>query len=145
MVVLRKYIIRLMCGRVGHFTRFECIGEVCIKSRGENGQCMVPKRLAKRRKVKVRIIHGLTLVINNSYTYCKSFISPQSKVLLCMLLGGRLVGVNHRALPTATHKEDNQRTPHVSNLLHNIYHTCMLRESQTLTQIFLLNHNYSLA
>ena len=35
-------------------------------------------------------------------------ISPRSKVLLRMLLGGRLVGVNHRAPPTATHKEDNQ-------------------------------------
>ena len=53
-------------------------------------------------KVKVRIIHGLTLVIKNSYTCCKSFISPRSKVLLCMLLGGRLVGVNHRAPPTST-------------------------------------------
>ena len=47
-----------------------------------------------------------------------------------------MVGKDHRSSPTATHKEDNQRTPHVSNLLHNVYHTCMLRESQTLTQVF---------
>ena len=52
-------------------------------------------------------IHGLTLVIKNSYTYCKSLLSPRSKVLLRMLLGERLVGVNHRAIPTSTHKEDN--------------------------------------
>ena len=61
-------------------------------------------------KVRVRIVHELTLVIKNSYTYCKSFISPRSKVLLCMLLGGRLVGVNHRAPPTSTHKEGNQKS-----------------------------------
>ena len=30
-----------------------------------------------------------------------------------------------------------QITPHVSNLLHNVYHTCMLRDLQTSTQAFL--------
>ena len=60
-------------------------------------------------RVRVRIIHGLTLVIKNSYTYCKSSISPRSKVLLCMLLGEGLVGVNHRTIPTSTHKEGNQK------------------------------------
>ena len=54
-----------------------------------------------------------------------------------MLQGDRLVGKDHRSSPTATHKEDNQRTPHVSNLLHNVYHTCMLRDLQTSTQAFL--------
>ena len=67
----------------------------------------------------------------------QKFISPRSKVLLRMLLGEGLVGVNHRAIPTSTHKEGNQRTPHASNLSHNVHHTCMLRESQTLTQVFL--------
>ena len=38
----------------------------------------------------------------------QKFISPRSKVLLRMLLGEGLVGVNHRAIPTSTHKEDNQ-------------------------------------
>ena len=30
-------------------------------------------------KVKVRIIHGLTLVIKNSYTYCKSLLALEAK------------------------------------------------------------------
>ena len=34
----------------------------------------------------------------------QKFISPRSKVLLRMLLGGRLVGVNHRAPPTFTQR-----------------------------------------
>ena len=39
----------------------------------------------------------------------QKFISPRSKVLLRMLLGEGLVGVNHRAIPTSTHKEGNQK------------------------------------
>ena len=39
----------------------------------------------------------------------QKFISPPSKVLLRMLLGEGLVGVNHRAIPTSTHKEGNQK------------------------------------
>ena len=39
----------------------------------------------------------------------QKFISPRSKVLLRMLLGEGLVGVNQRAIPTSTHKEGNQR------------------------------------
>ena len=50
----------------------------------------------------------------------KKFISPRSKVLLRMLLGEGLVGVNHRAIPTSTHKEGNQRTPRGKNLSHNV-------------------------
>ena len=30
-------------------------------------------------KVKVRIIHGLALVIKNSYTYCKSLLALEAK------------------------------------------------------------------
>jgi hypothetical protein len=45
--VLRKDIIRLMCDRVYHIMGFGCTSKVCAKSRGENGQCTVPKRLAK--------------------------------------------------------------------------------------------------
>jgi len=30
-------------------------------------------------KVKVCIIHGLALVINNSYTYCKSLLALEAK------------------------------------------------------------------
>ena len=46
----------------------------------------------------------------------QNLISPRSKVLLRMLLGEGLVGVNHHAIPTSTDKEGNQRTPHASNL-----------------------------
>ena len=78
-----------------------------------------------------------TLVIKNSYTYCKNLQAIKNQSITRMLLGDRLVGKDHRSSPTATHKEDNQRTPHVSNLLHNVYHTCMLRDLQTSTQVFL--------
>ena len=39
-------IIRLMCDKAYHITEFGCTGEVCTNSRGEKGQCTVPKRLA---------------------------------------------------------------------------------------------------
>ena len=88
-------------------------------------------------RVRVRIIHGLN-VSHKELTYLlQKFISPQSKVLLRMLLGEGLVGVNHRAILTSTHKEGNQRTPHATNLSHNFYHTCMLRDLPTSTQVFL--------
>ena len=67
----------------------------------------------------------------------QKFISPRSKVLLRMPLGEGLVGVNHHAIPTSTHKEGHQRTPHASNLSHNVHHACMLRDLPTLTQVFL--------
>jgi hypothetical protein len=72
-------IRRLMCDRVYHITGFGCTGEVCTNSSGEKGQCTVPKRLANCRKVGVRIRHGLTLVIKNSYTYCESLLSLEAK------------------------------------------------------------------
>ena len=39
-------IRRLMCDRAYHITGFGCTGEVCTNSRGDKGQCTVPKRLA---------------------------------------------------------------------------------------------------
>ena len=39
-------IIGLMWDRAYHITRFGCTCEVCTDSRGEKGQCTVPKRLA---------------------------------------------------------------------------------------------------
>ena len=48
-----------------------------------------------------------TLVIKNSYTYCKN-LQVIEKSTTRMLLGDRLVGKDHRSSPTATHKEDNQ-------------------------------------
>ena len=78
-----------------------------------------------------------TLVIKNSHTYCKNLQVIKNQALRACSYGDRLVGKDHRSSPTATHMEDNQITPHVSNLLHNVYHTCMLRDLQTSTQAFL--------
>ena len=68
-----------MCDRAYHITGFGCTGEVCTNSQGEKGQCAVPKRLENSGKVSVRIIHGLTLVIKNSYTYCKNLLALEAK------------------------------------------------------------------
>ena len=72
-------IRRFMCDRAYHITGFACTGEVCTNSRGEKGQCKVPERLANYGKVRVRIIHGLTLVIKNSHTYCESLLALEAK------------------------------------------------------------------
>ena len=58
-------------------------------------------------RVRVRIIHGLKLVMKNSYTYCKNLQVIKTKYYTHAPREG-LVGVNHRAIPTSTHKEDNQ-------------------------------------
>ena len=58
---------------------FGCTGEVCTNSQCEKGQCTVPERLVNCGKVGVRIIHGLTLVIKNSYTYCESLLALEAK------------------------------------------------------------------
>ena len=39
-------IRRLMCDRAYHITGFGCTDEVRANSRGEKGQCTIPKRLA---------------------------------------------------------------------------------------------------
>ena len=64
-------IIRLMSNSPYHVTGFGCTGESCTDPRGENGLCTVPKRLANYEKGEIAYVHGFTLVINNSYTYCK--------------------------------------------------------------------------
>ena len=83
-----------------------------------------------------------TLVIKNSCTYYKSFISPRSKVLLRMLLEGRLVGVNHRAPPTSTHKEGNQKSTlcnkFVTHLLPYVHDTRLANFNTSILKI----HNY---
>ena len=55
-------------------------------------------------RVRVRIIHGLNISHKELIYLLQKFISPRSKVLLCMLLGEGLVGVNHRAIPTSTQR-----------------------------------------
>ena len=72
-------IRRLMCERAYHITGFGCTGEVCTNSQCEKGQCAVPYRLENCGRLRVRIIHGLTLVIKNSYTYCKSLLALEAK------------------------------------------------------------------
>ena len=72
-------------------------------------KCAVLERLTMVKGwEKVRIIHGVNISHKELIYLLQKFTSPQSKVLLCMLLGEGLVGVNHRAIPTSTHKEDNQ-------------------------------------
>ena len=87
-------------------------------------------------KARVRIIHGLNISPKELKYLLQMFISPRSKVLLRMPLGEGLVGVNHRAIPTSTQRMAIKK---IMLRLHHItvHHTCMLRESQTLTQVFL--------
>ena len=66
----------------------------------------------------------------------QKFISPRSKVLLRMLLGEGLVGVNHRAIPTATQRMTINKYLMLRLRYIMVHHTCMLRESQTPTQVF---------
>ena len=71
-------IRRFMCDRVYHITGFGCTDEVYTNSQCEKGQCTVPNKLANCGKVGVRVIHGLTLVIKNSYTYCKGSLALEA-------------------------------------------------------------------
>ena len=87
-------------------------------------------------RVRVHIIHGLNISHKELTCLLQKSTSHQKPSTTRMLLGGRLLGKYHRSSPTATHNEDTQRTPHVSNLLHNVYHTSMLRDLQTSTQLF---------
>ena len=89
-------------------------------------------------RVRVRIIHGLNISHKElTYLLQKSTSHQKPWHYAHAPRGDRLVGKDHRSSPTATHKEDNQITPHVSNLLHNVYHMCMLRELKISTQVFL--------
>ena len=50
-----------MCDRAYRITGFGCTGEVCTNSRGEKGQCTVPKEASNDGRVRVHIIHGLNI------------------------------------------------------------------------------------
>ena len=67
-------IRRLMWDRAYHG-----VGEVCTNSRGEGGQCTVPKRLAMMEGCEC--VHSMdsTLVIKNSHTYCKNILVIETK------------------------------------------------------------------
>ena len=95
------------------------------------------KEASKDGRVRVRIIHGVNISHKELTYLLQKSTSHKKPSITRMLLGDRLVGKDHRSSPTATHKEDNQITPHVSNLLHNVYHTCMLWNLQTSTQALL--------
>ena len=88
-------------------------------------------------RVRVRIIHGLNISHKELTYLLQKSTSHQNQALRACSQGDRLVGKDHRSSPTTTHKEGNQRTPHASNLSHNGYHTCMLRDLQTSTQVSL--------
>ena len=60
----------------------------------------------------------------------------RSKVLLRMLLGEGLVGVNHRAIPTATQRITINKYLMLQLRYITVHHTFMLRESQTPTHVF---------
>ena len=93
---------------------------------------------SKDGRVRVHIIHGLNISHKElTYLLQKSTSHQKPRHYAHAPREDRLVGKDHRLSPTATHKEDNQITPHVSNLLHNVYHTCMVRDLQTSTQVFL--------
>ena len=128
-------IRRLMCDRAYHITGFGCTGEVCTNSQGEKGQCAVPQRLENCGRLRVRLIHGLTLVIKNSYTYCKSLLALEAKYYYAFPQRDRLVGKDHRSSPTATHKESNKRTP----MCQNCYTTFTIRACYGTRQ---LQHKY---
>ena len=111
-------IKRLMCDRAYHITGFGCTSEVCTNSRGEKGQCMVPQRLANCGKVRVRIIHGLTLVIKNSHTYCKSLLALEAKYYYACPQGGgwQELTIAH---PRPPHKGRQSRINHAPTSQHN--------------------------
>jgi hypothetical protein len=76
---IEEDIRKLMCDRAYHITGLGCTSEVSTNSRGEKGQCIIPKRLANCGKKRVRIIYGLALVIKNSHTYCESLLALEAK------------------------------------------------------------------
>ena len=70
-------------------------------------------------RVRVHIIHGINISHKELTYLLQKIIIHQSKVLIRMLLGGRLVGKDLRSSPTATHKEDNQKRNHAPTSPHN--------------------------
>ena len=74
----------------------------------------------------------------NSYSYCKSLLRPRSKVLLRMPQEGQIGRKNSIARPRLPLiRKTLKRAPHATNLSHNFYHTCMLRDLPTSTKVFL--------
>ena len=55
-------------------------------------------------RVRVRIIHGVNISHKELTYLLQKFISHRNKVLHAWSYGERLVGFNHRALPTSTQR-----------------------------------------
>ena len=76
-----------MCDRAYRITGFGCTGEVCTNSRGEKGECTVSKRLAMMEGESA--YNAWIHTSHKELIYLmQKFISPRSKVLLHMALGG---------------------------------------------------------
>ena len=95
------------------------------------------KEASNDGKVKVRIIHGLNISHKELTYLLQKSTSHKKPSTTRMLIGGRLVGVNHRVPPASTQGKAIKRALHATNLLHNFYHTCMIRDLPTSTQVFL--------
>ena len=100
-------------------------------------RCAVLERLAMVEGRKVRIIHGLNISHKRTHILIAKIYKSSKQSTTHMLLGEGLVGVNHRVIPTSTQRMTIKEIPHASNLSHNGYHTCMLWDLQTSTQVFL--------
>ena len=103
------------------------------------------REASKGGRVRVCIIHGINISHKELICLLQKSISPRSKVLLRMPLRGRLVGVNHRVPPTSAQGKTINKYLMLQLRYITVHHTCMLRESQTSTQVFLVIHNYPLA
>ena len=94
-------------------------------------------------RVRVRIIHGLNISHKELTYLLQKSTSHEKPSIMRMLLGGRLVGKDHRSSPTATHKEDNERnTPcfkFVTQQLPYVHATGLANLNTSISQF----HNYS--
>ena len=72
-------IKRFMCDRAYHITGLDALAKFAPHRNVRKGNARYRKRLGKCKRVRVHIIHGLTLVIKNSHTYCKSLLSLEAK------------------------------------------------------------------
>ena len=67
------------------------------------------KEASKDGRMRVCIIHGLNISHKELTYLLQKFISHQKPSTMRMLLGGGLVGKDHRSSLTATHKDAQAR------------------------------------
>ena len=94
-------------------------------------------------RVRVRIIHGLNISHKELTYLLQKSTSHQNRALHACSQGDRLVGKDHRSSPTATHKEDNQKSTScnkfVTQLLPYMHATGLANFNKSISQF----HNYS--